>query len=171
MTPVTVAVALVAGAVIVTLAGDTVALVVSPLVRLMVSGDVGAAGTDTVTVAVPPRGTVVFETVIGGVTSTVTGAVVLAMEVFGTLAVIVTGPPAFTPVTCTATVFEPAGMVTEVGTEAVVGSLDERVTGRPPVGALPDRVSVNDSTLLTYTVEAPDRTIVPVTVTVPEPDL
>ena len=145
LTPVTVAAALVAGAVMVTLAGDTVAFVVSLLTRLMVSGEVGADGTDTVRLDVPPRTGPAFDTVIGGGVITLTEAVVFATAVFGTLAVMVTGPPAFTPVTGTVTVFVPAAIVTDVGTEAVVESLEVRLIGRPPVGALADRVSVKFS--------------------------
>jgi len=171
LTPVTVAVALVAGAVMMTL-GDTVTFEVLLLTRVMVSGDAGAAGTDTVKFAVPPRATDAFDTVIWGTGNTVTEAVAFTMAVFGTLAVIVTGPPTFTPVTDTVAAFVPAAMVTEAGTDAVVESLEARLTSRPPAGAFPDRVSVKGSTLPTYTVWAPDgKLIVAPTVTVPEPDV
>ena len=55
------------------------------------------------------------------------------------------GDPTATPVTCTgvAVVVAPAGMVTEAGlTVALVVSLLERLTVRPPAGAAVDNVTV-----------------------------
>src|SRR5450759_654731 len=156
-----------------TLAG-TVTLDVSLLSRFTVTPLAGAA-CDRVTanVADSPSPTVVVAgTLIVGIVVTVTVAVALAM--FGALAVIVTGPPAATPVTVTVALVAPAAKLTVAGTVALVGSLEIRPTVKPPAGACPPvRFSVRFPVVPTVIVRlAGEKLMVgALTVTVPLPDV
>src|SRR6202011_5990660 len=64
-----------------------------------------------------------------------------ALGIPGALAVIV-ADPTDTPVTATATLVVLAANVTVAGTVVTLRLLELRLTGKPPAGAGPDRVSV-----------------------------
>ena len=163
----------VAPAAIKTLAG-TVTFVVSLLARFTVTPPVGAA-CDRVTanVAENPSATVVLAgTPIEGGGVTVTLAVALVMPV--ALAVIVTGPPAATPVTVTVALVAPAAKFTVAGTVALLGSLELRLTVKPPAGACPPvKFSVRVPVLPTLIVKLAGVKLMvgALTVTVPLPDV
>ena len=124
-----------------TLAG-AVTLVVSLLARFTVKPPAGA-GADRVTVNAldwPKPSVVRAGTLIDRETCTVTLAVAFAMP--AALAVIVTGPPAATPVTVTGTLAAPAAKFTVAGTVVTPVLLEFRLTVKPPADAGVDKFSV-----------------------------
>ena len=130
------------------------------------------AGADSVTVTVvdPPSPIVGLLSVIAP--TVVTEAVALVMP--AALAVIVTGPPATTPVTVTLAEVVPAIIVTDDGTVAIPVLLEARLTTKPPVGASPPvkfRASVSVPPPAVTLDDAGERVIVGApTVTVPVAD-
>jgi len=123
--------------------GDTVAFVVSLLLRVTVTPPAGAAdGSVTVNAAEWASPTVTFDCkLIPPAVTTLTLAVVLAMEV--ALALITIGAePNVTPVTGTLTLVAPDANVTVEGTVAIWVFVELRFTVRPDAGAGPERVNV-----------------------------
>jgi hypothetical protein len=156
-----------------TLAGDTVTLVLSLLARLTVTPPVGAAA-DRVTVRFVgvPRFTEAAGTPID---TWVTFTVAVALVRGDALAVMV-AEPAATAVTVTVAVVAPAAKFTVAGTVALVGSLETRLTVKPPVGAWPPvivnvRVPVGVDGIVSDSGDVVRAIVGIVTVTAPVPDV
>jgi hypothetical protein len=134
-------------AAIVTVAGVTVALLGSALLKVTVTPPAGAAtGSVTVKVAGPARGAVTPEgNPIGPAVTTVIDAVASGMKVVA-LAWIVADPSA-TAVTVTVAVVAPLANVTVAGTVATAELLELVLTISPAAGAGADSVRVRDFVL------------------------
>ena len=162
---------MVAPAVMVTDAGDTVTFDVSPLERLTVTPPAGAGAPSVTDRLVDwPRPTLVLAgiVIVPGV-ATVTVAVALGMPV--ALAVIVADPGA-TPTTGTVVVVAPAAKFADAPTVAAAVLFELRLTVKPPAGAGPDNVRVRFCVAVPMILRVPGVKLrVAVTCTVPVPEV
>jgi hypothetical protein len=121
-----------------TVAGEIASTVGAPLLRLTVRPPLGAGAVRVIGKAtVWPKPTGVLGRVMEPRSVTVTPREAEFIFGVGVLAVIV-GEPGATPVMVTLALVVPPLMVTRLGTVAAP-VLDERFTGRPPVGAGAER--------------------------------